>query len=125
VAAPAAGDVSARPIAAARRCAAAPRRRQRSAVAPNGEWPRLTMLVARPAVASRRSTARRRRHDQRHTSATLVLLQGVRPKIVRERLGHTTLGQTLDTYSHPLPSRQAKAARTLKEQLLAAPADQA
>lgn len=45
-------------------------------------------------------------HDMRHTHATLLLLQGVNPKIVSERLGHTDVRITLDTYSHLLPSMQ-------------------
>ena len=39
-------------------------------------------------------------HDLRHAHATLMLLQGIHPKIVSERLGHSSIGITLDTYSH-------------------------
>jgi integrase len=49
-------------------------------------------------------------HDLRHAHATLLLLQGVHPKIVSERLGHASIGITLDTYSHVLPSLQSQAA---------------
>ena len=49
-------------------------------------------------------------HDLRHAHATLMLLQGVHPKIVSERLGHASIGITLDTYSHVLPSMQTEAA---------------
>ncbi len=49
-------------------------------------------------------------HDLRHTHATLLLQQGVHPKIVSERLGHAGVAITMDTYSHVLPSLQAKAA---------------
>lgn len=42
-------------------------------------------------------------HDLRHTNATLLLAQGVHPKIVQERLGHSQVGVTLNTYSHVLP----------------------
>lgn len=48
-------------------------------------------------------------HDLRHTAATL-LLQGVNAKSVRERLGHASIGITLDIYSHVLPDMQAQAA---------------
>ena len=48
-------------------------------------------------------------HDLRHTSATLQLLQGIHPKIVQERLGHSTITLTLDTYSHVLPGMQKPA----------------
>jgi len=49
-------------------------------------------------------------HDLRHAHATLLLMQGVHPKIVSERLGHASIGITLDTYSHVLPSLQNDAA---------------
>lgn len=39
-------------------------------------------------------------HDLRHTCATLLLGQGVHPKLVQEQLGHSRIGTTLDTYSH-------------------------
>ena len=39
-------------------------------------------------------------HDARHTHATLLLKQGVHPKIVQERLGHSSITLTLDVYSH-------------------------
>jgi integrase len=49
-------------------------------------------------------------HDLRHTSATLLLGEGIHPKIVQERLGHSTVTLTLNTYSHVLPSMQDDAA---------------
>jgi len=45
-----------------------------------------------------------------HTHATIMLKAGVHPKIVSERLGHATVGITLDTYSHVLPGLQEVAA---------------
>jgi integrase len=57
-------------------------------------------------------------HDLRHTAATLLLAQGVHPKVVQERLGHATVGLTLDTYSHLLPSMQRDAADKLDALLL-------
>ena len=51
-----------------------------------------------------------RLHDMRHTHATQLLRQGIHPKIVSERLGHSTVGITLDIYSHVLPGMQADAA---------------
>ncbi len=47
-------------------------------------------------------------HDLRHTHATLMLKQGIHPKIVSERLGQS-VGITLDTYSHVVPGLQEKA----------------
>ena len=52
-------------------------------------------------------------HDLRHTAATLMLKQGVHPKIVQERLGHADITLTLNTYSHVLPSMQEEAAEKL------------
>jgi integrase len=49
-------------------------------------------------------------HDLRHTHATLMLKQQIHPKIVSERLGHSKVGITLDTYSHVLPNMQKEAA---------------
>jgi integrase len=54
-------------------------------------------------------------HDLRHAHATLMLLQGVHPKVVSERLGHASIGITLDTYSHVLPSMQAEAVRAFDD----------
>jgi integrase len=54
-------------------------------------------------------------HDLRHAHATLMLLKGVHPKIVSERLGHASIGITLDTYSHVLPSMQSEAASAVDE----------
>jgi len=47
-----------------------------------------------------------RLHDARHTHASLMLKQGVHPKIVQERLGHASISITLDTYSHVAPGLQ-------------------
>lgn len=51
-----------------------------------------------------------RLHDARHTHASLMLKQGVHPKIVQERLGHSSIAITLDTYSHVAPGLQEAAA---------------
>jgi integrase len=56
-------------------------------------------------------------HDLRHTAATLMLQQGIHPKIVQERLGHADISMTLNTYSHVLPSMQEDAAEKLDELL--------
>ncbi|MFC1905087.1 tyrosine-type recombinase/integrase [Chloroflexota bacterium] len=56
-----------------------------------------------------------RLHDTRHTHASLMLKQGVHPKIVQERLGHASIGITLDTYSHVAPGLQAAAANRFDE----------
>ena len=61
-----------------------------------------------------------RLHDARHTHASLMLKQGVHPKIVQEILGHSSIQVTLDTYSHVAPGLQQAAANRLDE-LLAKP----
>ncbi len=43
-----------------------------------------------------------RLYDLRHTCATLLLNSNVHPKYVQELLGHASISQTLDTYSHVL-----------------------
>ena len=52
-------------------------------------------------------------HDLRHTAATLLLAQGVHPKVVSEMLGHATITLTLDTYSHLVPVMHAQAAAAM------------
>ena len=49
-------------------------------------------------------------HGLRHTHATILLEQGVNPKVVSERLGHASVATTMDIYSHVLPDMQEKAA---------------
>ncbi|MRG28787.1 tyrosine-type recombinase/integrase [Laceyella tengchongensis] len=50
-------------------------------------------------------------HDLRHTHATLLLQQGEHPKVVSERLGHSTIAITMDIYSHVMPNMQKEAAK--------------
>jgi integrase len=54
-----------------------------------------------------------RLHDLRHTHASLLLARGVHPKVVQERLGHSSITMTLDLYSHLTPGLQEAAAATL------------
>jgi integrase len=54
-------------------------------------------------------------HDLRHTSATLLLTDNVHPKVVQERMGHSKIGTTLDTYSHVVPTMQREAAEKFDE----------
>lgn len=56
-------------------------------------------------------------HDLRHTCASLLLSAGVHPKVVQERLGHSSIRVTLDKYSHLMPNMQAEAADTLENLL--------
>ncbi|MBP2660017.1 MAG: integrase family protein [Firmicutes bacterium] len=52
-------------------------------------------------------------HDLRHTHATLLLRQGINIKVISERLGHSTVAMTLDTYSHLMPDMQETAVKAL------------
>ncbi len=54
-----------------------------------------------------------RLHDLRHTHASLALRAGVHPKVVSERLGHSSISITMDTYGHAIPAMQAEAAATV------------
>lgn len=58
-----------------------------------------------------------RLHDARHSHASILLKHGIHPKIVSERLGHSSILITLDTYSHVLPGIQAAAAKKFDEAL--------
>ncbi len=62
-----------------------------------------------------------RLYDLRHTHATLLLLAGEHPKIVSERLGHSSIQITLDTYSHVLPTMQKGTAAKLDAMLFSIP----
>ncbi len=54
-------------------------------------------------------------HDLRHTHATWLLEKGVHPKVVAERLGHSSIRITLDTYSHVIQGMQKIAVNKLDE----------
>ena len=47
-----------------------------------------------------------RLHDLRHFHASLLFRSNTHPKLVQERLDHSTISITLDTYSHPFPSER-------------------
>ena len=53
-------------------------------------------------------------HDLRHTSATLMLRGKVPARVVSERLGHSSVGITLDVYSHVLEELQMEAASVIE-----------
>ena len=52
-------------------------------------------------------------HDLRHSCATLLLGEGVHPKIVSDLLGHSQIGITLDLYSHVTATMQAVAVEAM------------
>lgn len=59
-------------------------------------------------------------HALRHSHATILLKQGINPKVVSERLGHANVGTTLDIYSHVLPGMQEEAAQRINTALRSA-----
>jgi integrase len=70
--------------------------------------PTLTKQWFKPALV-RAELPVFRLYDLRHTHATLLLSNGENPKVASERLGHSTIVLTLDTYSHVLPDMQEEA----------------
>lgn len=65
------------------------------------------------AILREAGLPRIRFHDLRHTAATLMLSQGVHPKVASEMLGHATVAVTLDLYSHVTETMQRSAAEAL------------
>jgi len=55
----------------------------------------------------------------RHTWATLALEQGIHPRVVQERLGHSTIAITLGIYSHVSPTLHDEAAELIADLVLA------
>lgn len=60
---------------------------------------------------------RLRLHDLRHTWAALALQAGVHPKVVQERLGHSSIATTMNVYSHVLPGMQSEAATLVSDMI--------
>ena len=58
-----------------------------------------------------------RLYDLWHTCATLLLSRNVHPKYVQELLGHASISQTLDTYSHVLPDMGCGASNAMEDTL--------
>lgn len=56
-------------------------------------------------------------HDLRHTHASLLLKNNTHPKVVSERLGHSSIKITIDLYSHLFPNMQEEAAEELGKML--------
>lgn len=52
-------------------------------------------------------------HDLRYSCASLLIAQGVKMEIVRDTLGHSTIGRTINTYVHLLPETQRHAAEAI------------
>ncbi len=85
------------------------------------EWgeflPTNTIVLALERVLARAGLPHIRFHDLRHTAATLMLQQGVHPKMASEMLGHSNVAITLDLYSHITPTMQRQAADAIERAL--------
>lgn len=75
------------------------------------------------AVLRAAGLPRQRFHDLRHACASLLLAQGVAPRVVMETLGHSQIGLTLNTYSHVIPALGRAAADQMDAVLGSRPAD--
>lgn len=69
-------------------------------------------------VLSRAGLPHMRFHDLRHSHATHLLRQGVHPKVIQERLGHSSPAFTMAVYTHVLPGMQEEAVLALETRLL-------
>jgi integrase len=79
----------------------------------------LTRRHYKPILRKAELSEKIRLYDLRHTCATLLLSAGISPKVIAERLGHSTIVLTLDTYSHVLPSMQEDATNEIEQILFA------
>jgi integrase len=78
--------------------------------------PNLTYRYFRP-ILKQSELPQIRLYDLRHSHATLLLIAEENPKVVAERLGHSTIVLTLDTYSHVIPTMQKTATDKLTKML--------
>ncbi len=54
-------------------------------------------------------------HDLRHSHAAMLIAEGVHPKVLQERLGHSSIKTTLDTYGHLYEGLDGAAATALDD----------
>jgi integrase len=66
-------------------------------------------------VLTKAGIPHQRFHDLRHTCATLLLAQGIHPRVVMEMLGHSQISLTMNTYSHVVPALQKEAASRMDD----------
>jgi integrase len=75
--------------------------------APRGGPLRRDLLLKRylrPAAEAAGLPAGLRVHDLRHSSVSLLIELGAHPKVIQERLGHSSITVTMDAYGHLFPS---------------------
>ena len=70
-------------------------------------------------IARKAGLASIRFHDLRHAHASLMLRTGASPKVISERLGHSSIAITMGIYAHIIPSLQEEAAIRFEDALKA------
>lgn len=76
-------------------------------VTPAGGWVRSAYLSNAMAAACKAAGIRHRRfHDLRHTHAAWLIAQGVHPKKIQTRLGHSSISITMNVYGHLFPDAE-------------------
>jgi integrase len=93
------------------------------------DWNKLGLVFTRPdghpldgtvvthqfhRFLDRAGLPQRRFHDLRHSCATLLLVQGVSPRVVMEILGHSHIAMTMNTYTHVVPELRRDAAQRME-----------
>ena len=78
---------------------------------PRNDYRAFQQLVVRAGLR------RVRLHDLRHTSASMLLSQGVAPRVVMEILGHSQISITMNTYTHVDPELNREATDRLERLL--------
>jgi len=101
------GDVWRSAVAAARTCGKPP-----------AEIPAATGCREACADAAHMLPAGMRFHDLRHFYASALISANLNPKVIRARLGHATMAETMDTYGHLFPDAE-DLGRTAVDQALA------
>jgi integrase len=85
-----------------------------SATAPGEHLREVTVSRAFKRLLNEASLPDIRFHDLRHTCATLLFSKGANPKVVQEMLGHSSVANTMDRYTHWIPSMGEQAAKMLE-----------
>lgn len=81
-------------------------------------WGAWSSACARAGLATRPKGSRKvegapRIHDLRHTAVALAIAAGAHPKEIQARMGHGTIGVTLDRYGHLMPGADVDLAARL------------
>ena len=84
---------------------------------PQPSWDDLDLYDYWCALLKEAGVRHIRLHDGRHTAATLLLSEGIHPRVVMELLGHSQMRTTTDTYSHVMPALAQEAAERMAQAL--------